>query len=89
MTKAEIRAIWEKAPGLKVGGGKWDGCWCAANAVGAAARSHPLFPDQDGIIRKAGLNPTRIINENDGFDGTPQERRDHMIALLDAGKLDA
>jgi hypothetical protein len=26
---------------------------------------------------------------NDAYQGSTQERRDHMIALLDAGKLDA
>jgi hypothetical protein len=85
MTKAEIRAIWEKAPGFIRGGGYDDktDCQCAANTV------WDVHPVHTGPFDKAGLGSYKVIDANDRFTGTPQERRDHMIALLDAGKLDA
>jgi hypothetical protein len=87
MTKAEIRAIWEKAPGFTAGMTIEDGCQCALFTVGRAL-GYKKISGTTAMV-EAGINPIGVVDANDAFEGTPQERRDHMIALLDAGKLDA
>jgi hypothetical protein len=84
MTKAQIRAIWEKAPGFSQGLEYTDGCHCAVRHVYWSTKRAG-----SRLFGEAGLSAGRIVVANDAYQGSTQERRDHMIALLDAGKLDA
>lgn len=82
MTPRElIRKIWLESPGLIRGTGILNGCRCAVNTAHKVS-GDPL------LLVSAKISMWKTIEYNDQFFGSMEDRRDLMIAHLDAGRLD-